>query len=696
MANININPYGSTSEVPAGYPIANDLETDNAQVALSAAMGVKLNRKGSMFYALNMLSYEQLSKNITDAPPHSWSDNSYNYVRRLIPVAAGETYKITTGGEAGRMAVLTSNSTTGNAQFATGYSAPVAIDAESSIEFIIPADGTYLYVAKPASVEKLEGPAFEKYKMELPVGSMGEIKRVFISTANNQWYSGAAGGYRCVLIPVSSGQRFKIKANANYIAYFAVLDNNNTFVSGDTASYATGWTKPRKADPGVSDYITIPQDGAFLYINTSWGDTKPFTNNTPLLWRLFDNDVDLLKAGLENRQPHIPKNLVVGNPTNIIYTIDDFLMAHEGYDDNNGGTLKFSLDLGKTWKTLANTFGNITNAFLFNDGTLMFCAKKSGEQSKAFWIRDFENMTVNECTILDYNGQPFVSETDQTRLYNVGRVTHHEYANGVEYFCFGDYNTTFNWTPRLWYSCDNGRTIRCAFAFGVQQINGSVVNARHIHWFCYNKYDGYFYALTGDHASESRQECHIMRGRHDANHVWTWELLKTGQAYKLVSPAFDEGNMYAVTDYTDTELTDAMGIVSLPISSLDVADMRYLFRASSEFMAEGSSSPTAAIASYLCDNHGWRIAGTDYKGNSKLLIAKGGHNFVWVDNDKLLKFGNWMGPNNNGDCYATFTEQDAYSSVGMRISHRQSYNVTEMFRNSGMTDFCEGWKGTTY
>ena len=82
------------------------------------------------------------------------------------------------------------------------------------------------------------------------------------------------------------------------------------------------------------------------------------------------------------------------------------------------------------------------------------------------------------------------------------------------------------------------------------------------------------------------------------------------------------------------------------------------------------------------------------------MIAKGNHDFVWVDNDAGLKFGNWMGPNNNGDSYATFTtpNPNQYTSGEgwLRISHRQSYNVTEMFRKSGMTDFFEGYKGTLY
>lgn len=44
MANTDIYPYGQGGELPAGYPIANDLNTNDARKALSAAMGYKLAR----------------------------------------------------------------------------------------------------------------------------------------------------------------------------------------------------------------------------------------------------------------------------------------------------------------------------------------------------------------------------------------------------------------------------------------------------------------------------------------------------------------------------------------------------------------------------------------------------------------------------------------------------------------------------
>lgn len=53
MADININPYGISSEMPAGYPIADNLTTDSAQQALSAKQGKKL---GDELHALKILS----------------------------------------------------------------------------------------------------------------------------------------------------------------------------------------------------------------------------------------------------------------------------------------------------------------------------------------------------------------------------------------------------------------------------------------------------------------------------------------------------------------------------------------------------------------------------------------------------------------------------------------------------------------
>lgn len=53
MASTNINPFGQTSEMPAGYPIADNLTTNSAQQALSAKQGKLL---GDELHTLKILS----------------------------------------------------------------------------------------------------------------------------------------------------------------------------------------------------------------------------------------------------------------------------------------------------------------------------------------------------------------------------------------------------------------------------------------------------------------------------------------------------------------------------------------------------------------------------------------------------------------------------------------------------------------
>lgn len=403
----------------------------------------------------------------------------------------------------------------------------------------------------------------------------------------------------------------------------------------------------------------------------------------------------------------MPTLLKCGEPTNVIYTIDDFMLAHE-YTEGSVDNLKFSNDLGKTWITVENTYGKIVNAFMFADGTFMMATKKS-EGCRIYWTRDFSTFT--EASIIDYDGSAYTIEPGKTRFYIIEAKTSHTYVDGVEHFLFWDYIISTTTKPRLWYaiSDENGVTVRAAFAFDYSQIDGVTCSARHGHAFTYNPHDGYFYALTGDSVSE----CHVMRGRYVDNngtHTWTWEHLATGGGYKLVSVAFDEGNMYAVTDYTETALREKKGIVSIPTNMITEtvtedgivmpARMRYWFHATTSFMAQGSANANnpAAMSGFIADNNGWRVAGTDYLGGSKLLIAKDSHNFVWVATDNGLRLGGFVGPNNKGDVFVK-AYPVGYSFSGedwLSISHKTMYNLTEIMRNSGATDFFEGWKGTTY
>jgi len=379
----------------------------------------------------------------------------------------------------------------------------------------------------------------------------------------------------------------------------------------------------------------------------------------------------------------MPSLLQLGDPTNVIYTIDDFMLAHE-YDQSQGiDNLKFSNDLGQTWTTVANTYGIILNAFMFADGTFMMAAKLNNV-TKFYWSRDFE--TFNDCNVIDYDGTSKSSFTG-TRGYTPNPSYKHTYVDGVEFYCFWDYIITTT-QPRAWYaiSDENGVTIRAAFAFGLSTLDGDTIPARHVHAFVYNPYNKYFYILTGDH---NEVECNVMRGG-CVNHVWTWERLAYGQEYKLISPYFDDGNMYVTTDYTDARLADKKGVLSVPIDRIHYNNFRYWFKATTSFMGN------AALTYMIADNHAWRFGVTDYRGGTKHLIAMGDYNFVWVDNDKGVRFNTIVGPNCKGEVYVTYSTPplNVSGEDWLKISHQKTYNLTKAMRNSGAVDFFEGYSPT--
>lgn len=70
MANKNINPFGQSAEMPAGYPIADNLNTDSAQQALSARQGKMI---GDELHKLKILSIG-----------NSFSRDSLSYVPMIL------------------------------------------------------------------------------------------------------------------------------------------------------------------------------------------------------------------------------------------------------------------------------------------------------------------------------------------------------------------------------------------------------------------------------------------------------------------------------------------------------------------------------------------------------------------------------------------------------------------------------------
>lgn len=736
MANHNINPFGTNEVMPNGYPIINDLVTGGANKALSAEMGKQLGLQvlptwepfdTSAITEVN--AYIAINDGSLGA--NKWKVNFSGYKGKFIPVQAGERYKLISNGQNGKFyyAVLTTNSYSDNQvpSYATGFSETIGVEVGNESEVVIPIDGTYLYFTTlvngtdrtpiikvksgtPPFVSQFIADNFNGGASKALSAERGKELRqmfpsnesitvsaqaIYITVPGGKW--AVFNGYKGCLIPAQNGDVFVITAKSDKQCRYCVVKNNNV-VDSAAVDFATGYSSALALEAGESVKVSIPEDGHFLYVNTNnveYGDVAPTVEKVS--YGEFGPIIKEIEEAA-SKESKFPTMLYFGEPTNIIYTIDDFLLAHEYDEGQNINNLKFSTDLGKTWTTIANTFGVITNAFRFADGTFMMCCQQS-DGMHFLWSRDFE--TFNDCVVYDYDGEPYQTRTGDRRCFINRPRYKHLYVDNTEYYLIGDYvfpeSNSASANPRLWYAIseDAGVTMRCAFAFGLQQIDGVTIPARHVHNFEYNPYNGYFYAMTGDHGEN---ECNVMRGRH-VNHVWTWERLAHGQQYKVMYPVFDEGNIYLTTDYTDSSLVNAKGIVRVPVNRFDFDNFHYLFHATAEFMLEGSidANQPAAIAQMVIDNHGWRFLITDYIGNSKHLIAKGNHNFVWVDNTTGKKFDGIIGPNSNGDVYVSAKTPSAnVPEASLKISHKTTYNLTDAMRNSGATDFFKDFVNSVY
>lgn len=644
---------------------------------------------------------------------------SSNYYGTLLPVSYSDRYIIEAGNYACGVAVLKTDSfTAGNTpDFSDEFGELILISANGSLDLTIPSDGHYLYLSLFATPNNNAPKALFKvssnFIVENNYESNSTTKAISVSRAKklNDFVKGATienvsiswlGGTSSSKYKYNeSGELVKVPSRGSCIGC-AKLDisefrdekiqvstwcgtNNYNSFEDENENIIESWAQNSTA--GVYVEKIVPNNAKFLLLNNSFawnpdGTTTGSENTSPYLKAPILND-DSLAAKVYNMETAFPSLFKVGNLTDVIYTIDEFILGVEGGTENSlPTTLKFSTDLGKTWKYVTNTFGEIINAHVFSDGTLLFFAKNNGEGCKGYYTKDFE--TFSESTIYDVDGSVFSPASSDIRFFMLSHPYKHTYVNGTEFFLFGDYVITTK-NPRLWYSNDFGRTIHSSFAFGVSQISGQVISARHIHAFVYNEYNQHFYAFTGDSISE----CHIMRGTF-INNMWEWEILATGGEYKLTSPVFDSGNVYAVTDFTESSLSEKKGVLSCPINDIDSDNYRYLFHATSAFMASVSySSNPAALSGYLCDRNGWRFATTDYLGNTKHLLAKNNHDFVAIDNNKDLKFNKPFGPNYNGDCYAEgiHPPQSVSGESWLHLSRVGTYNITEMLRNSGAKDF---------
>ena len=237
------------------------------------------------------------------------------------------------------------------------------------------------------------------------------------------------------------------------------------------------------------------------------------------------------------------------------------------------GRIHLSEDNGHTWPhsiAFPNAH-NITFSTILKNGNILFSTR-----SKLYLSTD-DLKTIEPITVRDVDGSDYIPHTpvDPERpgwyFHTLSGITSWN-VNGAEMLVWGNYcNVLGGATPvNIYYSTDNGHTVKIAYAFGHNPHNhddgsngGGVtgtplgnpdnpVISRHVHTVAYNPDEDAFYACTGDHDKPEGFECHWLRGTFDAaGDEWAWEVLVSdhpNSRFKSGGITFVDGDLYWISD----------------------------------------------------------------------------------------------------------------------------------------------------
>ena len=377
----------------------------------------------------------------------------------------------------------------------------------------------------------------------------------------------------------------------------------------------------------------------------------------------------------------IPTNDPYATPSSITLPEKEFVFATAmNYilkTEIIGGTdyIKISQDLGKTWTQMPNILGDIVAYHFFSDGTIMLASP-----TKVYWTRDY--LTLNESTVFDYGGIPFVPDARHFFGMQTGDTIMH--VGDTEIYVWGDYVVgAGSAIPRLWYSIDRGRTIKCAAKFGTMDMDGAWRWIRHVHRVYQHKKDESFYICTGDGGDENM----IIRAVYDvALDSWGWKVLAQGADYKMGNIILDDVFAYLVTDYTEPDQYDKKGIYRVPIADIgDYTKYQLVFK------ADPAEWGSVAPVNILLDNNGNKVILPDYLGAGFIWLAREGLDFKKVPISPAVLLGYCIGANYQGDiwCVAYNNSGELNTPTELKLN-RGSYNLTKALRDAGVDNFMRG------
>lgn len=249
-----------------------------------------------------------------------------------------------------------------------------------------------------------------------------------------------------------------------------------------------------------------------------------------------------------------------------------------GFDD---ATIFLSEDNARTWphSIAFPNARNITFSSILKNGSIVFATLAR------LYISTDNLETYHPITVKDVDGADYIRHTPQDPehpgwYFHPLDGVHTWDVNGVEMLVWGNYcNVLGGAAPvNIYYSADNGRTVKIAYAFGQNphyRDNGSAgggltgtllgdpenpVICRHVHCVAYDPVENAFYACTGDRDIAEKHECHWLKGTYDAgNDEWRWTVLvsdSSNSRYKSGGINFVDGKLYWIADANGPEPHD--------------------------------------------------------------------------------------------------------------------------------------------
>ena len=320
---------GSSVDYP--FTIVNNLTTNDATQALSAAMGVQLESEVSQLEAKvtdledtvdgvvggdTVISYDR-----SEAIGYS-IDSSGKWVHNnsgiIIPITAGKIYKVSGDGTNGTIVGILTSADNIAANVAVSFSSQfpsrISILKDETFQFTAPNDANYLFMLLHSSagdlypvlkehIEQLDGlvtlfPRMDSAESKnedqdeillggTPKNNSGVYPPIDLTQYNTSNFSilntgkWSASG-KCKFIPVSSfaGVRVEGGTTGQIIAFLKTANP----VSGEIADFATGYSNRVVVNSGKSVDFSIPVDCVYLYalVETTGGDAR-----TPKISEIF-------------------------------------------------------------------------------------------------------------------------------------------------------------------------------------------------------------------------------------------------------------------------------------------------------------------------------------------------------------------------------------------------------------------------